>query len=90
MDVSLFARNEQKKAKRARYEREKDYMRVLQDLGNTVGQYVGDGQGEMEMEGSLQALDLDTVGEGDDSGIADLSIEQNEDGSDNAKPLLFF
>ena len=67
--------------------REKGYMQVLQDLGNTVGEYVGDGQGENESP--LQALDPfldDEAGIGDDSGFDDVSME---DSSDDAKPLLF-
>ncbi len=84
--ILSFARNEQKKAKRARYETEKVYMRVLQDLGNTVGQYVGDGQGEAEsLETGSWPLDPDV--DADDSGVHDLS-EQIEDSSDNAKPLF--
>ena len=85
MVIISFARNEQKKAKRARHEREKGYMQVLQDLGNTVGEYVGDGQGENESP--LQALDPfidDEAGIGVDSGFGDVSMEQNEDSSDDA------
>ena len=87
-------RNEQKKAKRARHEREKDYLEALQKLGSTVGEYVGDGQGEesASVEQAL-AVDLDNV---NDSGVVDadwevddLSMEQTEGNSDDSHPLLF-
>ncbi len=62
-------------------------MGVLQDLGNTVSQYVGDGQGDTESV--PQAVDLDVdVDLGADSGVDDSSMEQSRD-DDGAKPLLF-
>lgn len=78
--------------KRERHVREKVFMEVLQDLGNTVGEYAGDGQGEAEAESVSRAVDLDVDADVDvsaDSGVDDLSMEQNEDSSDDAKPLLF-
>lgn len=83
-------RNEQKKAKRARHEREKDYLEALRKLGTMVGEYVGNGQGE-ESAGVEQAVDLDAV---NDSGVVDADwevddLEQIEDSSDDAHPLLF-
>lgn len=66
----LFAKNEQKKAKRARYEWQKDYMEVLQDLGNIVGHYAGDGQGEAESVSQEIRMDED-ADVGADSGIDD-------------------
>ena len=41
-------RNEQKKIKRERHEREKDYMGALQGLGCVIGEYVGDGIGNRQ------------------------------------------
>lgn len=86
-------RNEQKKCKRARHEREKDYLSQLERLGNVVGEYVGDGQGE-DSGSVVQEVDFDAVD--DDFGVVyadlevdDLSMEQSEDSSDEAQPLLF-
>ena len=43
------------KAKKARHEREKQYMEALGTLGHAVGEYVGGGQGDLEPE-SLRTL----------------------------------
>ena len=84
----ISTRNEQRKAKKARHEREKGYMEVLQALGNTVGEYAGDGQGEAEADSAGDVVaDLDDIGA--DSGIDDLSMEHSEGSSDDAQPLLF-
>lgn len=84
-----FARNEQKKTKRDRHVKEKELMGALQGLGSAVGEYYGDGQGECY--GMAEAMD--SVAQAvvcDDSGLVeDLLLEQNEDSSDDAQPLLF-
>ena len=94
-DIDKFFRhrNEQKKHKRERHEREKNYLSELQRLGNVVGEYVGDGQGE-DSGSIVQEVDFDAVD--DDFGfvdadleVDDLSMEQSEGSSDEAKPLLF-
>lgn len=60
---------------------------MLQDLGNIVGHYAGDGQGEAESVS--QAVDIDILDSLDaDSDIDDLEMEQRDESSD-AKPLLF-
>lgn len=82
----LHKRNQQKKAKRVRHEKEKEFMEALGGLGNVVGKYVGDGQGEV-VDSETQAVDMDIVGA--DSEVYDLSAEQNEASTDNADPLLF-
>ena len=47
-NINNIYRNLQKKAKRTRYEQEKAFMETLRGVGCTVGDYVGDGQGELE------------------------------------------
>ena len=77
-----MVRNEQKKVKRERHEREKEYMKALQELGSAVGEYHGSGQGESDSVGHIVL--------GDDLGLAeDLSEEQNEESTDYAHPLMF-
>ncbi len=46
MSATPTCRNLQKKAKKARYEREKAYMDSIRGLGIVTGDYVGDGQGD--------------------------------------------
>ena len=83
--IRSFIRNEQKKAKRVRREAEKDYMGALQSLGNEVGEYVGDGQGDVETESSTPPVEVVDA----DSDVDDTSIEQDGgDSSDGAQPLL--
>ena len=43
-----YNRKLQKKAKNARYEREKSFMDTLRQVGCPVGEYIGDGLGETE------------------------------------------
>lgn len=38
----------QKKAKRERHEKEKEYMQALQDTGAEIGIYVGNGLGDLQ------------------------------------------
>ena len=80
-----FIRNECKKAKRERYEKEKMYMEALQGVGNAVGVYAGNGQGEPDLPDD--AIDFDAVDA--DLGDNDLSVEESEASSDDAKPLFF-
>ena len=47
-NINNICRNLQKKAKKTRYEQEKAFMVTLRGVGCTVGEYVGDGQGELE------------------------------------------
>lgn len=82
--LCTFVRNEQKKAKKARYETEKEYMQALQSAGNEVGEYVGDGQGETETVGDDHPVVVDA-----DPDVDDPSVEQDEDSSDDAQPVLF-
>ena len=44
---SITNRNLQKRAKKARYESEKAFMETLRGVGCTVGEYAGDGRGEI-------------------------------------------
>ncbi len=80
----VTCRNLQKAAKRVRHSREKDFMEALGRLGNVVGVYAGDGQGEVE-----SVTEAEMVAVGADVGIRDLLIEQNEESSEDAHPLLF-
>lgn len=80
---NAFVRNEQKKAKKLRHEREKVYMEALQGVGNVVGEYVGDGQGECE-DTSQAVVGFDSVGADIDG-----TVEQMEISSHDASPLLF-
>ena len=77
--------NIQKRAKKARHEREKEYMERLLVLGHAVGEYAGDGQGETE-DRDTDAVPLDAEHEVDDQ--PEQSITQ--DSIDNTHPLLFF
>ena len=64
----------------SRHEQEKEYMVRLRDLGHTVGEYVGGGQGdggEDKHHGSEPEPDVDTCLEG----------QNTEDSSENAHPL---
>lgn len=58
-------------------------MGALQGLGSAIGEYVGDGQGELESDSVAQAMDVD-----DSRLVNEHSLEQHEDGTDNAHPLI--
>ncbi len=60
-------RNLQKAAKSVRHSREKDVWRHWGGLGNVVGVYAGDGQGEVE-----SVTEAEMVAVGADVGIHDL------------------
>ena len=47
----------QKNAKRARYEREKDFTETLRAVGCTIREYVDDGRGEADATAPLTAED---------------------------------
>lgn len=64
-------------------------MEVLEGLGNTVGEYAGDGQGEADDDSVEVDFDVDADVSADSGLVDDLSMEQSEDSTDNAKPLLF-
>lgn len=71
--------------KRERHEREKEYMGALQGLGSAVGEYAGDGHGELESDSVAQAV-VDGVDVNvDDDG----SLEQHEDTTDSALFVLY-
>ena len=81
-----MTRNKQKRAKKARHERERNYMAHLRHVGHAVGEYVGDGQGDREVE-----VDMEEPPDRDAESDADEGLnDEEEDGSDNAHPLLFF
>lgn len=58
-------------------------MERLKVLGHTVGEYVGDGQGEREDTCTDDHTDADQVPEDEDNEA------ENDDSSDDAHPLLF-
>ena len=58
-NINNICRNLQKKAKKTRYEQEKAFMETLRGVGCTVGEYVGDGQGELES--TLETVDTGPV-----------------------------
>ena len=90
-DASVYLicshRNLQKKKKKARYEREKLYMENIRGAGCAVGEYVGEGQGESGVQ-EPTSVDLDVVGA--EPEVDDQVEDDDEDGSDNAQPLLIF
>ena len=61
-------------------------METMRGLGCTVGEYVGNGKGDSDDE-SPPAHDLDV--DADDFTV-DQSIDEEEDSSGNAQPLLIF
>ena len=61
-------------------------MAHLRDVGHAVGEYVGDGQGDGDAEGELEEPMDVGAGPDADEGL----IDEDEDSSDNAHPLLFF
>lgn len=90
METANCIRNEQKKVKRERHVREKEFMGALQGLGSAVGEYLGDGQGESDGLAQAEGCMAQAVLGDDNFGLVDdLSIEQNEDSSDDAHPLFF-
>ena len=62
-------------------------MESIRGMGNVVGDYVGDGQGDSEhatqaiVSADLNSVDADVVG--------DQSLDDEEDICNNAEPLLF-
>ena len=86
MIIIIIIRNLEKRAKKARHEREKMYMAHLRDVGHAVGEYVGDGQGDGEVE-----VDMEVPPDRDDESDADDGLnDEDEDSTGNAHPLLFF
>lgn len=79
----FYNRNLQKKAKKKRYEEEKAYMERLRGAGCSVGEYVGDGQGESATVGASPGVDHFEEEEDDNDDV-------NNDGSGNCHPLLIF
>ena len=61
-------------------------MGALQGLGCVIGEYVGDGQGELETDRVAQAVLGDV--EVDLGLVNDLPLEQHEEHTENAQPLL--
>ena len=79
-------RNIRKKAKTTRHGKEKAYMEQLRCAGATVGEYVGNGQGETERT-ETEKCDEDAEPVVDD----DRECKDTSGGSsDNANPLLMF
>lgn len=67
----------QKKAKRVRHEKEKEYMLALQGTGTEIGMYVGNGLGDSHNDQVL-ALDKSRVlSLSNSSALSDLQIEEN-------------
>ena len=67
--------------KRARHKQEKVFMETLSGMGNAVGEYVGGGQGDLEISTEAPEpadLDLDVV-DADWPGIDDQSMDEDED-----------
>ena len=80
-------RNIRKKAKTTRHEKDKAYMEQLRCAGATVGEYVGNGQGETERTETEDKCDEDAEPVVDD----DHECEDASGGSsDDANPLLMF
>lgn len=80
------------KRKRSRqHEEAKVYMARMQQLGNVVGEYVGDGQGDTDSMEEDDALELTSVDENQD---AETTIDDHEeeagDSTNGARPLLIF
>ena len=87
--LTFCYRNLQKKEKKARYEMEKAYMESIRGMGNVVGDYVGDGQGDSEhATQAIVSADLNSV-DADGGVVEDQSLDDEEDISNNAEPLLF-
>ena len=61
-------------------------MGALQGLGCVIGEYVGDGQGELETDRVAQAVFGDV--EVDLGLVNDLPLEQHEEHTENEQPLL--
>ena len=80
-------RNISKRAKSTRHEKERAYMEQLRCAGATVGEYVGNGQGETERTDTEDKCDEDAEPEVDDHHECD---DASEGSSDDAHPLLFF
>lgn len=60
-------------------------MVALESAGKEVGEYAGDGQGEAER--SITDINIDPLVSANLE-VDDASVEQDEDSSDDAKPLL--
>lgn len=63
-------------------------MQALEGVGNQIGEYVGDGQGEVEKMSDDPVTIDDSVVIGAEMEVDDLPVEQEEDSSDSAEPLL--
>ena len=79
-------RNITNKAKTTRHEKEKAYMQQLRCAGATVGEYIGNGQGETEHTETKDGGDEDAEPVVDDHQCEDTSVGS----SDDANPLLIF
>ena len=78
IDILVY-RNLQKKEKKARYEMEKAYMESIRGMGNVVGDYVGDGQGDSEhATQAIVSADLNSV-DADVGVVEDQSLDNEED-----------
>jgi hypothetical protein len=78
-----------KQVKKARHEQEKTLMETLSGMGNAVGEYIGHGRGDSDNAAEVSAsVDRDIVDA--DLGVDDLSMDEDEDSSDDAHPLLYF
>ena len=74
------------KAKTTRHEKEKAYMQQLRSAGATVGEYVGNGQGETEHTETEDKYDDAESVVDDHHECEDTSVGS----SDDANPLLIF
>ena len=71
-----------KMVKKAIYERERNYMTHLRDVGHAVGECVCNGRGDGEVE-----IDMEEPQDRDAESDANDNLN-DDDGSDNAHPLL--
>lgn len=63
-------------------------METIHSIGSTVGQYVGDGQGESATTEALMSVEIDV--DDAEQGINDKSQNDEEVRSDDVHPLLMF
>ena len=68
--IVVYTRNKQKRVKNARHAQEKEYMEQLRGVGVSVGEYIGQGMGDTEIE------EADKEAGQEDNQQADKEVEQ--------------